>query len=171
MSCHNIIERMYRCEQVNKLIDRLDPPDLRDDLRQEFAMTLFNYDCDRLIELDKEDKLLFFSIRVLLNMATGTNGYFYRTYRKRDDRAAEYMSHIYSNHKPDIKSAKIARDILDSKLLKDASDAHESIIFDKYIELGSCSKVAEYYDIPHMHTYQVVKKIKRELKEEIKKNR
>jgi hypothetical protein len=177
LDCHQIIERIYKDKQINKLIDKLDPPELREDLRQEFAMVLFSYDCRKLQEYDQAGKLLFFSIRVLMNMATGVNGYFYRTYRKdNSDRIKEYLTasepskkRIVDNEK-NGNAADAARNLLDQKLMGDANDAHESIIFDKFIELQSVMKVAKYYGIPRRHVHEVVQKTRAELKREIKSN-
>lgn len=168
MQCHKIIERIYSDSQILKLIDKLDPPELRDDLRQEFAMVLFQYDCDKILQLEKEGKLLFFSIRILLNMATGVNGHFYRTFRKDDsERARDYLMAIQP-YEINTKGAKAARNLLDQKLLMDANEAHESIIFDKFIELKSVMKVAKYYGIPRRHVHEVVHKTRGELIREIK---
>jgi uncharacterized protein with HEPN domain len=46
-------------------------------------------------------------------------------------------------------------------------DAHESIIFQKYVELRSCVDVAKYFDIPKDHVFAVVKKMRNELKRAI----
>jgi uncharacterized protein with HEPN domain len=46
-------------------------------------------------------------------------------------------------------------------------EAHESIIFNKYVELRSCVDVAKYFDIPKDHVFAVVKKMKHELKKAI----
>ena len=40
MDCGPIIEKIYTSEQLNNLIGKIDPAALRDDLRQEIAITL-----------------------------------------------------------------------------------------------------------------------------------
>jgi uncharacterized protein with HEPN domain len=57
--------------------------------------------------------------------------------------------------------------ILQSKLKGTPKDAHESIIFNKYVELRSCVDVAKYFEIPKDHVFAVVKKMKHELKKAI----
>jgi hypothetical protein len=175
VNCNKIIEEIYSHPQIIKLIDKLDPPELREDLRQEFAVVLLNYDCAKLQEHHQSGKLLFFCIRILMNMATGTNGNFYRTYRKdNSDRIKEYMTitetsskRIKDNERKG-KKYDTARMLLDSKLLMDANEAHESIIFDKFIELQSVMKVARYYGIPRRHVHEVVQKTRAELRRELK---
>ena len=58
----------------------------------------------------------------------------------------------------------LAKQILNDKIDKGPNDAHESIIFNKYVELKSSDKVAEYFKIPKCHVYKVIKKTKNELK-------
>ena len=60
-----------------------------------------------------------------------------------------------------------AQKVLDKKMEIDANNAHESIIFKKYVELRNCQKVADYFKIPRLHVLQVVKKTKTELKHAI----
>jgi hypothetical protein len=169
VDCRDIIAELYEDKEVNKLINKLDPPELREDLRQEFAVILLDYSCEKLIEAKENGKIVYLAIRILLNMATGTNGYFYRTYRRNRVIEDHEYNKTYSKTIDYIPSAKIARDVLDKKLLLDANEAHESIIFDKYVELRSCKKVADYYGIPQLHVFQVVKKTRNQLKKEIKR--
>ena len=168
MECHKIIERIYTHDQINKLIGKLDPPELREDLKQEFALTLFNTNCDKLKELDQDDRILYYAIRILMTMAMGKSAPFYRKYRMRDDeRAIQYLQ-LTTTSKSSDRSAKIARQHLDTKLLKDAAQAHESILFEKYVELGTIRKVAEYFGIPNSYAHIVIKRMKQELKTTIK---
>jgi hypothetical protein len=168
MECHKIIERIYSHDQIVKLIGKLDPPELREDLRQEFAMALFNSSCDKLKELDQDDRILFFAIRILMQMSMSKESTFYRTYRRRDsDKAWEYIM-TNTADKSTNKLAKIAKDHLDTKLLKDAGQAHESILFDKYVELGNIREVAKYFGIPNYYAHRVIKRMKQELKQTIK---
>lgn len=157
---------MYLHEQINKLIGKLDPPELQDDLRQEFAVNMLCYDCDKLKDMYRDGRILYFCIRMIMNMATGKNSSFYLTYRKVDDRINDYL--MLPTEPTDIRPARIARNILNQKLLMDAEQAHESLIFDKYVELGNCVAVAKYYGIPKLHVYAVVNKTKKELKQKIK---
>jgi uncharacterized protein with HEPN domain len=53
---------------------------------------------------------------------------------------------------------------LTKKLDIDANNAHEAILFNKYVELRSCQKVADYFMIPRKHVMNVINKTKKELK-------
>jgi uncharacterized protein with HEPN domain len=166
-TCRQIIEQIYTHPKINELIGKMQPQELQDDLRQEMAIVLLSYDCDKIIKLHEEGNLLAFTLRTIWNMATFKKGKFYKLFRKIDDKAFDYVqSLMYKDINLD--SVKVAKRLLDYKLQSNPNDAHESIIFTKWVEMKSCQRVADYFGIPHLHVFQVVKKTKAELKKEIK---
>ncbi len=62
MKCNKLIEDIYNNPKVTELLSKIEPVDLQDDLRQELALTLLNYDCDKLLKIDKEGNLINFGI-------------------------------------------------------------------------------------------------------------
>jgi hypothetical protein len=134
------------------------------------AMVLLNYDCDKIIDMTNEGKVIPFTLSIIWKMARLKNGEFYRTYRRNQiKKAYEYM-HSMSGIPIPLSLSHVAFEVLERKLKSNSNDAHESIIFSKYIELKNCSKVAEHFGIPHLHVSQVIKKTKDELKKEISKS-
>lgn len=167
--CSEYIESIYLDKRVNEFIAKIKPIELQDDLKQEMALVLLSYDCNKIIEMHKSGNLLAFTISTIKRMGTLPKSNFYKTFRKNDiDKAIEYFKTLVTSP-IDYESANIGRMILKTKLQLDANQAHESIIFDKYIELRSCKKVADYFCIPHLHVFKVVKKVKQELKDKINK--
>ena len=72
-------------------------------------------------------------------MGMSNNSPFYYKYKKSDlSKAIEYCNSL-AGYYP-IHLADIANEILDAKLTKNANEAHESIIFSKYVELRNCKK-------------------------------
>lgn len=166
--CREYIERIYTDKKINEFIAKIQPAELQDDLRQELAMILLNYDCDKIAKMYREGNLIGFTFATIWKMGTGNKGYFYKTYRKKEyQKAIEYTKYLYSPTSSNT-SALAARKRLNNKKQMDANQAHEAIIFEAYIELRSCKKVADYFGIPHPHVFNVVKKCKQELKQEIK---
>ena len=105
---------------------------------------------------------------MLFRSATGTKGEFYKKYKNNN---LEFISDLYEYSDVNTDSSDMANHAnnkLDEKLRLSANDAHESIIFKKYVEMKSCKKVADYFNIPKKHVFLVVKKTKEELKETIK---
>lgn len=167
--CHKYIEQIYTSQKVNDLLSKIRPEELQDDLKQEMALALLSLNCKKILDLNKRGKLLQYALGTIWTMGTMTKGNFYKTYKKNDfEKALEYLRLQLGNEIP-IKASVIAKNLLKEKLEKNPNDAHESIIFNKYVELRSCKKVADYFMIPHLHVFNVVKKTKEELKKEINK--
>lgn len=164
-NCNEYIEKIYRHPKVDELISKIKPVELQDDLRQEMAMVLLNYDCNKLISISNEGNLLPFVLRIIWKMGTLQNGKFYKQFKRNEfEKAIEYTRLQQTGKSIPLNYANEAKKVLDHKLTLNANDAHESIIFTKYVELKSCNKVAEYFGIPHLHVSIVVRKTKKELK-------
>lgn len=167
--CYEYIEQIYQDKRINEYISKIKPVELQEDLKQEMAIVLLSYDCEKIKRMYNEGSLIAFTIGTIRKMGTLTKGYFYKTYKRNDiNKAIEYLSTLTES--PSITAqVKAAKILLDKKLTLDANQAHEAIIFEKYIELRSCKKVADFFGIPHLHVFKVVKKTKEELKKEINK--
>jgi hypothetical protein len=166
--CNEYIKRIYEDKKVNEFLSRIHPSELQDDLRQEMAVVLLNYDCLKLATMFHSGNLVSFAKGILWNMGRCQKGEFYRVFKARnDDKAKEYLRRI-TKDSDSLRMARMANKILEDKLMLDANEAHESIIFSKYVELGSCVKVAEFFGIPKYHVDRVVTKCRQELKKSIK---
>jgi len=165
-NCNEYIEKIYLHPAIEELIGKIKPIEIQDDLRQELAIALYEYDCNKLIEMSNRNELIYFALRIVLNMAKGTSNDFYRKFRKQlsDDQLQEYLT---KNHAINFRSVDIAQKLLDKKLTENSISAHESIIFSKYVELGSMGEVAKFYSIPKAHIFQVITNIKKQLKNQI----
>jgi hypothetical protein len=165
--CNEIVEKVYQNPDLLRLISKIKPESIRDDLRQEIAVSLLEQPCDRITNLFRENNLLRYSMRVCWLMATSKQSAFYKRFRRTDlVKAVEYMRIIDTGPiipEPVGKIADKAVDILSTKN-KTVYDDHEARIFNKYVEIGSARKVAEYYNIPLKHVCNVVNKVKNELK-------
>ena len=171
MNCNEIITQLYQSKEINELISKIEPESVRDDLKQEFALTLLNYDCDKLKKIQSEGNLIGFALKIVWNMSTWSYNDFYKTYKKNNmDKAIEYMKSLIPS-KVELSEAVLAKRILNKKLDIDPNQAHESMIFQKYVELRSCKKVADFFGVPSIHVFEVVRKMKKELKKEINKTR
>lgn len=167
MNCNDIITQLYNNDKINELIGKIQPVELQDDLKQELAIVLLEYDCNKLKKISKEGNIIGFAMQIIWTMGTSNRSPFYNKYRKNDiEKAFEYINSQNGNSIP-FRTVQIAESILQSKLKGTPKDAHESIIFNKYVELRSCVDVAKYFEIPKDHVFAVVKKMKHELKKAI----
>jgi predicted transcriptional regulator len=98
-------------------------------------------------------------------MAFSNTSPFYKKFRKKDyEKAIEYLNSQLKLPELNINFAKIATKRLNDKYEEDELQAHEAILFTKYVELRSCKKVADYYTIPEKHVKDIIRKTKLELK-------
>jgi hypothetical protein len=162
--CRKMIADIYSHPDILNLISRIKPENVRDDLRQEIAVSLLEQPCEKIASLFAGNNLLRYAIKVCWLMATSKTSPFYYKYRKSElVKAVEYLR--LNQPFPVIPEslAGIANGHLKKKN-KDVYDDHEARIFNKYVELGSCRAVARYYKIPVNHTCNIVHKVKIELK-------
>lgn len=168
-NCNQYIEQIFLHPDINKLVRNINPIELQDDLKQELALSLLEMGCKKIIKLHKEKQLLAYSMKTLWNIAISPRSKFYKLYKKNTTQEAiEYFDSLKGNSNNDT-SANIALKILNNKMKSSAKDAHESIIFQKWVELRSHQAVANYFGIPRLHVLKVCNNTKEELKKAIKK--
>jgi hypothetical protein len=165
LDCHKHIEIVYRSPQISQLIKSVRPEGLQDDLRQEMALALLSIDCEKINEIWASNGLLGFSIKIITNMAFSSTSQFYKKFRKKDyDKAIAYLKSQLKLPELNPTFAKIANQRLIDKYGEDEMQAHEAILFNKYVEFRSCRKVAEFYNIPEKHVKDIIRKTKLELR-------
>lgn len=81
MNKNEIIENLYNCPNINQAIDKMDPAELRGDLKQEMFMTLLELEPSRLFDMYEKGYLKFFLVRTMLNMIKSDRSTFFRNYR------------------------------------------------------------------------------------------
>lgn len=170
MTCQEIISKIYLDEKFNDLIKKIKPVELQDDLKQEVALVLLNYECTKIKYLYKKKELINFACGIIWKVGTLQKGKFYKDFK--NDNAEKIYDYLRSKSGREVSSSAIdkAKKVLSDKMNKNANEAHESMIFEKYIELRNLQKVADYFNIPHLHVFNVVKKTKEELKKIINNN-
>lgn len=164
--CREAIKEVYLSPQIDALIKSVRPEHLQDDLRQEMALALLSIDCEKISEIWASNGLIGYAIKIVTNMAFSSTSPFYKKFRKKEyENAIDYLRSLVILPELDIKLAKLADNRLKEKYQEDELQAHESILFSKYVELRSCKKVADFYNIPEKHVKDVIKKTKKELKQ------
>ena len=162
--CNKIVTDIYNHPDVLNLISKIKPESVRDDLRQEIAVSLLEQPCEKVAALFAGNNLLSYSMRVCWYMATSKTSPFFYKYKKSDlIHAVEYLRLSQPGHELPLSLADKAKVVLERKD-KSINEDHEVRIFNKYVELGSSRAVARYYNLPVNHICNVVNKIKSELK-------
>lgn len=166
--CNEIVKSIYNHPDICNLISKIKPESIRDDLKQEMAISLLEQPCDKIASLFAQNNLIRYAIRTCWLMATSKNTPFYYTFKKKDlTQAVEYMQSLQICKNIPISIAFIAKEALNKKADIDVYNDHDVRIFNKFIELGGVRKVARFYGIPAMHVSRVVTKVRHELKQEL----
>jgi hypothetical protein len=162
--CKKYIEEIYNHHAFISLLSKIKPKELQDDLKQEVALVLLTKDCGQIKRLYDANELLQYSLKIIWNLGTSKQTRFYRMFKKNDyENLSVYLETLKGTELVTDSQIRNINKILDGKLDKNANEAHESIIFRKYVELNSGEKVAEFFGIPSIHCYEVIRKTKKEL--------
>lgn len=81
MTKNQIIEELYRSKEFNDCIGKMDPPDLRDDLKSEVMLILLEKGDDEIMDLYELGKLRFYTVRIILNLIQSNTSPFYKKFR------------------------------------------------------------------------------------------
>lgn len=98
-------------------------------------------------------------------MSFSSTSAFYKTYKQiNTTKLIDYQRNLSLPDLIDVSLYDQAADHLSKKYSLNKQHAHEAILFNKYVELRSYKKVADFYNIPYKHVNNVILKTKKELK-------
>lgn len=169
MNCNEYIESIYLNKDFNNLISKMNPIDLQNDLKHETIMILFEMDCNKIIELSNRNELLKYTYGIVWKIVNSKRSTFYKNFRQNNHKQMIEYLHTFDGKEIPQSLGMVANKLLQEKLNMNPYDAHESMIFTKYVELKSYQKVSDYFGIPFRHVYNVVNKTRKELKTKLKK--
>ena len=138
--------------------------ELWEDLRQEIAVIVLEYDSEKIIELEEKGKQVFkfWIVRICCNQTNSKYGKFGRMYASLvpvEDR----VKFIKEEEQID-NSQELADGI--SKIIKGLY-WYDQEILKMYIELGSVRKVSKQTGIPHTSVFITIKKIRKCIKQQL----
>ena len=152
------IEHLYRSREVDEALSKMQPEDLRDDLKQECFMVLLELPEERFTQLQQDGALKFFFIRTMLNMIRSNTSGFYRKYRN------------YNELSIDLEDSK-TQEVIDAFPMLNNLHWYERDIFTIYMGFDcNVRKVSDFTKIPYMSCYKTIDHVKRVLKKKIRKS-
>lgn len=83
MERNEIIEQIYNDPRFNECISRMEPEDLRDDLKSEVALILLNQPERKLKTLHRKGELIYYAIRIVNTATKGNRTPFNRKHKSR----------------------------------------------------------------------------------------
>jgi DNA-directed RNA polymerase specialized sigma24 family protein len=82
LSREQIIEALYNSPEIASAIAKMNPPELREDLKQEMFVAICELSAEKLIEIFEHKYLLFYAYKIMTNMVKSSSSKFYKVFRR-----------------------------------------------------------------------------------------
>jgi DNA-directed RNA polymerase specialized sigma24 family protein len=152
---------MYEDPDIAEAIGKMDPPDLRDDLRQEIFLVLAEMDEALLIQRFNEGWLRYYIVRTMLNMIKSDRSTFYNRFRRGFEELGDIGERLQDEGQEEAEKS------LEGHL--SALHWYERKLIEIYSENGrNVAKISRETGIPYRSLFKTIKKTKGILKTEIK---
>jgi hypothetical protein len=80
-----IVEKVYKSQWFNEVIDKMQPEQLQQDLKQEVIMVLLELGEQRITQMEADGMLKFYTIRTILNMIKSDRSKFFTMFRNYEE--------------------------------------------------------------------------------------
>ena len=157
----------------------MQPSDLRDDLKAEVILVICEIDENRLQQMNETGQLVFFVVRIILNMIKSNTSRFYKKFRINNNELKEIYNFVdirdktpiekehifYINENEQRKEREELEELAIDKIL--SLDWYECELLKLYIKHGNYRAVGNVTQIPFPSVYKTIqssiKKIRCEL--------
>lgn len=166
MTRDQIIADMYRNKDVADAIGKMEPENLRDDLRQEIFQVLCELPEERLLEMHREGWLKWFIVRTMLNMIKSDRSTFWYKFRRQFVEVTDEMGREPEAPEDETRDQERVRDGMaglhwyESKLIEIYSTNGQNI-----------AKISRDTGIPYRSLFKTIKRVKEKLKQEVREER
>ena len=160
MTKNQIITELYQSKEVEELILKIQPSDLRDDLKQYVFHVLCEKPDEFIIELNSKNQLKYYAVRIITNSIFSDRSFFYVNYRNQKE--------VYCDQFADIKDEETNHDLLD-KCEKEVEKLYwyNQELLKLYAKNGSYRAVSQETGIPVKSVHNAVKKAKIQIRSKL----
>lgn len=164
---NTIITELLKNQVVMATIIKYAPKGLVDDFQQEVYIALLEIPAEKIIELNEKKYLTGYFINLIKNIGLDRR-VFTKYYFEKD--VTDYVRHLDALSKKDFDLSLVSKVLsrFNKKINGSKFEKHDYLVMKKYIELKSCSKVADYFSVPKYYIEQNIRRIQSELKKEVK---
>jgi DNA-directed RNA polymerase specialized sigma24 family protein len=150
MTARQIIEQLYRSEELRECLSKIKPQDLQDDLLQHCFLELLNKDEAIIINLHLEGRFIAYVAKMMYNMVNWKNSEFNRI------KMREVLTNDFNHPSETIEE----ENLLPLHRLHWVSEK----VLTLYAEHGSYRAVGEVTGIPYSTVFRLVKEAKIKIK-------
>jgi hypothetical protein len=155
---------MYVDPDVEQAIQKMNPAELRDDLRQEVFMVLCEMDEERLMSMHQQGYLKFFLVRTMLNMIKSDRSTFYNKFRKP---VVEWNERMDKHDEKEEDNTELI-----AKLNDRMSEIHwyAAKVFELYSQNGkNIMALSRETKIPYRSLFKTIRAVKNLMRQELRK--
>ena len=155
MTRNAVIEQLYLSKDFNDCINKMQPDHIRDDLRAEVIAQVCEWPEEKVLGLWQRGELIFYVVRVIINMLRNTGGPFCKKFRRP---VYELSGHEVADDS-DIQALK-ERERLGEQAMKNIDRLYwyDAAMVRLYLEAGSFRAMEERTQIPYSSAFKTVKK-------------
>lgn len=164
MDRQTLITNLYVDPDIAKAIGKMNPAELRDDLRQEMFLALCEQPEEKLMRMYEEGWIKFFLVRTMLNMIKSDRSTFHKLFRAN---FSEFMD-WHSKATTEVFEAK--EDTL--KCVTEALDGlawYEREVLKLYAEKRNIVQISRETKIPYRSIFKTIQNARRKMKSALKK--
>jgi hypothetical protein len=163
---NKILAEFWDLKEVNEAFCKMQPEELRYDLKAEVFLVLCEMDEQKLIGLYERNELRFYIVRTMLNMIKSDRSTFYKNYRN-------HIEFVASDLNREIKRINDEPTDLIDKLEKNLEGLHwynKEILKLYAIDFKKNAKeLSRKTGIPYMSIVRTINKTKKQMKQNIRK--
>lgn len=181
MTKNQIIEQLYTGKNFLECIGKMEPEQLREDLKQEVILILCELPAEKIHQLHNDKALEFFTVRVILNQIKSKTSPFYKKYRGTIEDSYDDIKHLNVFHlsESDEAQSDSMKDRELKELIEDIAieeiaklEHHETLWYAHglimlYSKLGNFRAIEEETGIPFGSCYKTIKKVLNGIKEKV----
>lgn len=154
---------MYADPDVANAINKMDPEQLREDLRQEIFLVLCEKPEADILQMYRDGWLKFFIVRTMLNMIKSDRSTFWYKYRRQFEEVLENMQKVNPVNGDEH------RDTIRIKSAVESLHWYESKLIEIYASNGqNIAQISRDTGIPYRSLFKTIKKVKIKLRKEVK---
>lgn len=159
---NEILAQYWTSKEVNDAFDKMQPEELRYDLKAEVFLVLCEMNEDKLIGMYERNELKFYIVRIMLNMIKSDRSNFYKNYRN-------YTEFVDNNYVADEYDKSNMVDKLELNM--DGLHWYNKEILKLYaIDFKKNAKeLSRKTGIPYMSIVRTINKTKKQMKTNIRK--
>jgi hypothetical protein len=163
---NKILAEFWDLKEVNEAFGKMQPEELRYDLKAEVFLVLCEMDEQKLVGMYERNELRFYIVRTMLNMIKSDRSTFYKNYRN-------HIEFVASDLNREIKRINEEPTDLIDKLEKNLEDLHwynKEILKLYAIDFKKNAKeLSRKTGIPYMSIVRTINKTKKQMKQNIRK--